>query len=365
MQNGGGSQSASGAVAASGSEGMELRESLPKVLAGGPGGGVEALSEGHATSEGSAESAKRLRNGASGASGMHAESQREETKHAEHPVSKPGAPSAALPPPPKAAQEAPPAGGAQAEPEKPHPLPEKGGPSSPAPTPQTESEPEHQKPGGASGPSSTPRNVSELTESLLAIEKDAQMVDVADVLSQLVTACTPIAQYKQLTLEHVGPPPGALPLVAAEPHAVRQVLSIVLDNALRYTQRGGWVRCELVDASGAGVFMRVEDDGPGMNLLAQAQAFVPTPEVQLTSGGGQLPAQLESQRQSSGLSIARDLVEIMGGVMRIRSPRVADAPVGHWGTNVEIWLPTGKEKEGETGEGDPVLAGSSSGQVCE
>lgn len=86
--------------------------------------------------------------------------------------------------------------------------------------------------------------------------------------------------------------------------------------------------------------------------------------MQLTPGGGQLPAQLESQRQSSGLSIARDLVEKMGGVMRIRSPRVADAPVGHWGTYVEIWLPTGKAKVGKAGDGETMLAGSSSGQVC-
>lgn len=32
------------------------------------------------------------------------------------------------------------------------------------------------------------------------------------------------------------------------------------------------MRCELVDASGAGVFMRVEDDGPGMNLLVRTNA---------------------------------------------------------------------------------------------
>jgi hypothetical protein len=84
-----------------------------------------------------------------------------------------------------------------------------------------------------SGLRETPRNVSELAESLLPMENDARTVDVADVLSQLVTACTPIAQCKQLTLEHVSPPSGALPLVAAEPHAIRQVLSIVLDNGLR------------------------------------------------------------------------------------------------------------------------------------
>lgn len=84
-----------------------------------------------------------------------------------------------------------------------------------------------------SGLKETPRNISELAESLLPMEDDARTVDVADVLSQLVKACTPIAQCKQLTLEHVSPPPGVLPLVAAEPHSIRQVLSIVLDNGLR------------------------------------------------------------------------------------------------------------------------------------
>lgn len=223
-------QSARGAVTASG---VEARDNSPRVLTGRPEGGIEASSEGHATVEGSAKSAERLRNGASTANEVGAESSLEGTKPAERPASKSGASSPASEAPPKAAQQAPPAASGPAESEIPHLPSETGGPSSAASSPRNEAEPEPQTSGGAFGPSSTPRNISELTESLLAIEKDAQMVDVADVLSQLVTACTPIAQYKQLTLEHVGPPPGVLPLVAAEPHAVRQVLSIVLDNALR------------------------------------------------------------------------------------------------------------------------------------
>jgi hypothetical protein len=87
--------------------------------------------------------------------------------------------------------------------------------------------------------------------------------------------------------------------------------------------------------------------------------------VQLAPGktSDPLPAQLETQRQSSGLSIARDLVERNGGVMRIRSPRVADAPPGHWGTRVEIWLPTAQAKEGQGGDGGTVLACKTTGQV--
>lgn len=41
----------------------------------------------------------------------------------------------------------------------------------------------------------------------------------------------------------------------------------------------------------------------------------------------------------AGLTIAREILESYGCVVRIISPRIKDAPLGTGGTLIELWLP--------------------------
>lgn len=41
----------------------------------------------------------------------------------------------------------------------------------------------------------------------------------------------------------------------------------------------------------------------------------------------------------AGLTVAREILESYGCVVRVISPRTADAPLGAGGTRVELWLP--------------------------
>lgn len=42
----------------------------------------------------------------------------------------------------------------------------------------------------------------------------------------------------------------------------------------------------------------------------------------------------------AGLTVAREILESYGCVVRVISPRTKDAPLGAGGTRVELWLPS-------------------------
>eukprot|EP00850_Spirogloea_muscicola_P004715 SM000020S06065 [mRNA] locus=s20:810243:814519:- [translate_table: standard] len=163
-----------------------------------------------------------------------------------------------------------------------------------------------------------------------------QTCDVASIVAELVLAAGGLAQLRQLALEHVPVPLGVLPLVAGNAFDVRQALSNVIDISLQYTASGGWLKVVVSAAPGGGVLVVVEDNGPGMSLVMQVGATAPL-------GGGVRGLQASTAegcvQALNGLSIARNTVEVLGGVMRVQSPHLLDAPAGFGGTRVEIWLP--------------------------
>lgn len=42
----------------------------------------------------------------------------------------------------------------------------------------------------------------------------------------------------------------------------------------------------------------------------------------------------------AGMTVAREILESYGCVVRIVSPRIKDAPLGAGGTRLELWLPS-------------------------
>lgn len=115
--------------------------------------------------------------------------------------------------------------------------------------------------------------------------------------------------------------PGDLPLVEIDPARIRQVLSNLLANDLRYSPRGGMIHltCE---SDGKDILIAVQDEGPGIppdDLEHIFERFYKSAD----SGGMGL-----------GLAIAKHLVEAHGG--RITAE---NAPVR--GTIFRISLPIG------------------------
>jgi two-component system, OmpR family, sensor histidine kinase BaeS len=110
------------------------------------------------------------------------------------------------------------------------------------------------------------------------------------------------------------------PLLNIDPERIRQVLTNLTANSLRYTARGGTIKIVLEKSSGDEAVMRVEDNGAGIAPEVLPNIFQRFYKTRDSSGTG------------LGLPIARHLVEAHGGKI------TAESEVGK-GTVVRVSLP--------------------------
>ncbi len=103
--------------------------------------------------------------------------------------------------------------------------------------------------------------------------------------------------------------------VAGDPGRLRQVLTNLVGNALKFTERGGVVVRVTVDDpidAAAAIRVAVEDTGPGIDPDDQAGLFEPF--VQLDTSATRLHG-----GSGLGLAISKQLVELMGGAIGVDS----------------------------------------------
>lgn len=122
--------------------------------------------------------------------------------------------------------------------------------------------------------------------------------------------------------------PHALPLADADPQRLRQCLVNLLSNALKFTPEGGEVAVAAWVGPGGGLCFAVTDAGIGMAQEKIDAALEPFRQLD-----GSLARRFEGA--GLGLSIAKSLVELHGGTLRIASA------VGK-GTTVTIALPAAR-----------------------
>ncbi|KAI4340683.1 hypothetical protein MLD38_025493 [Melastoma candidum] len=159
--------------------------------------------------------------------------------------------------------------------------------------------------------------------------------NVADVLSDLVGAVRPLAnkQQRALKLSELS----KLSPVAVEEPAFRQALSNLIEGALLRTHIGGRVEILATAAPAGGVLIVIDDDGPDMHYMTQMHSLTPFgPDLCSDS----MVEDNMTWNFIAGLSVARDILESYGGVVRVISPRRPDAALGSGGTRVELWLPS-------------------------
>lgn len=159
--------------------------------------------------------------------------------------------------------------------------------------------------------------------------------NVSDVLVDLVGAAQPLAQKQKRTLE-LSELNQILQVCVEEP-ALRQALGNLIEGALLRTHVGGKVEIVSVGAPAGGALVVIDDDGPDMHYMTQMHSLAP------------FGAELFSDKMMednmtwnfiAGLTVAREILESYGCVVRVISPRNTDASVGGGGTRVEIWLPS-------------------------
>jgi PAS domain S-box-containing protein len=165
-------------------------------------------------------------------------------------------------------------------------------------------------------------DVSRITRNKLELRR--QTVELGPIVNAAVEVCRPLQDGKQHELEVVLPP---MPIhVDADPTRLVQVLANRLNNACRYTDRGGHIRVVL-ERQGQEAVLTVQDDGNGIPKEMLPRVFDMFTQLdrsmERTQGG-----------LGIGLSMVKRLVELHEGKVSIHSAGEGE------GTCVEVRLPT-------------------------
>jgi PAS domain S-box-containing protein len=164
-------------------------------------------------------------------------------------------------------------------------------------------------------------DMSRITRGKIELRKER--VELAPIVEQAVEAVR--AQYKSMNHElTVSLPPQPLPL-DADPARLTQVVANLLNNACKFTDRGGRVSLHVEEENGL-VAIRVRDSGIGI-----AAEHLPRLFDMFT----QVDTSLERSRDGLGigLTLVKTLVEMHGGTVAVRSEGV-----GH-GSEFTVRLP--------------------------
>jgi len=133
-------------------------------------------------------------------------------------------------------------------------------------------------------------------------------------LAELVCECHRLMKLRMESkglevLEGIAP---NLPLVWADPRAIRQVCLNLMSNALKFTPRGGRITLTVGLTDSGGQFISVRDTGPG---IPEDEI----PKVMQAFGQGTLAHQSAEGGAGLGLPIVEHLAELHGGTFSLKS----------------------------------------------
>ncbi len=132
---------------------------------------------------------------------------------------------------------------------------------------------------------------------------------ITEILLPLIETASAIAQEKGLSIQTEIP--NSLPSVSANPGALREVLSNLIDNALKYTPSGGEVHIR-VNKQRDRVVIWISDTGYGIPVEDLERLF--ERHYRGVQANGEIPG------TGLGLAIARRLIEQMHGSIQVFSP---------------------------------------------
>jgi len=99
---------------------------------------------------------------------------------------------------------------------------------------------------------------------------EVQPVNLGEVAEAVCAELAPLALQRDQTLELKVEPD--LPLLSGNADMLSMLLSNLLDNAIRYTQRGGHISVAVRQGE-SGLLMEVSDDGPGIPAAQRERVF--------------------------------------------------------------------------------------------
>lgn len=141
---------------------------------------------------------------------------------------------------------------------------------------------------------------------------DRQPMQVAMMLQQARLAFRAYASQRHITLE-IDPPDQDLPLVSADALRMNQVLSNLIENALKFTPEGGSIKMEAQRANG-NVEITVRDTGVGIDPGEHEKIFDRFYRIKHGE-------QVEDKGSGLGLAICREIVRLHDGQIWAESER--------------------------------------------
>ncbi len=150
-----------------------------------------------------------------------------------------------------------------------------------------------------------------------------ELGQVGEVLDLLVTGATPYAAQRGITLKGEGF--DTLPEIPHDPEQIETSVANLLSNAMKFTPDGGSVTVR-AGADEEKIWIEVEDTGCGIPKKDVDKVFDRFHQVDGGKGG-------KIQGTGLGLALSKELVELHGGNMTVRSE------LGQ-GTTFRIELPT-------------------------
>ncbi len=159
------------------------------------------------------------------------------------------------------------------------------------------------------------QRMSKIVEDLMASsetisEGGVQAVQLEEIIEKIIEDFSEIAKERSLDVYFVPPKEIPLPLVLANPLSIKIILTNLIDNALKFTKKGGVsIETELQKDD---ILIKVKDTGAGISLENQKrifEKFYQCDSSRTRTAGG----------TGVGLFIVKNLVERMGSEIGIKS----------------------------------------------
>lgn len=158
-----------------------------------------------------------------------------------------------------------------------------------------------------------------------ALTLHTQPTDLTALVTETVASMMPLAHTKGLELTTLAP---STPMVEADPRRIRQILTNLVSNAVKFTPTSGQVHVELrlLHATETQVTMelRVTDTGPGIAAKDRERIFQRFEQASCQKNG--------THGFGLGLALCRELAQAMGGDIGV------DSEEGH-GASFWVHLP--------------------------
>ncbi|MFC1926439.1 ATP-binding protein [Chloroflexota bacterium] len=150
-------------------------------------------------------------------------------------------------------------------------------------------------------------DLAKMQTATLALHRYTE--DIIELIRDVAALVGTMLERKEQTLEL--DLPNHLPLVLIDQQRMHQVLINLVENAIKFTPRGGHMIVRAREVEDACLIVEVEDTGPGIPENEQQNIFKAYYQVPSATG--------YEQGSGLGLAIAKSLIELHGGKIWIKS----------------------------------------------